>query len=310
MTIQMMQAFWQAAKLGNFTRAAENCFMTQPAFSRLMSRFEKEMGVRLFERTTRHVTLTPEGVICLKRIDEILDAYDRMRTELEEAQSAVVTELHVGYNPVSGPPEFFVQALRQLQKAYPHVRVTIVRTYSNQLYEQVINGQIDFALVSQSYQRSDMPVQGRPLQPILLYALVENRNPLAKLETVSACELAEYPLFFMKNTAPLTRESLVMAFQAKGMTMREDGEVDDLEEMVMRVRIGNTIGISSFCDPNRSYPDIVPVRIAEYGQPDRAACRAMVWHKDCTHPCVGAMLAILDQMAKEKPSRNGIYPFD
>lgn len=73
--------------------------MTQPAFSRLMSRFEKEMGVRLFERTTRHVTLTPEGVICLKRIDEILEAYDRMRTELEEAQSAVVTELHVGYNP-------------------------------------------------------------------------------------------------------------------------------------------------------------------------------------------------------------------
>ena len=131
----MMQAFWQAAKLGNFTRAAENCFMTQPAFSRLMSRFEKEMGVRLFERTTRHVTLTPEGVICLKRIDEILDAYDRMRTELEEAQSAVVTELHVGYNPVSGPPEFFVQALRQLQKAYPHVRVTIVRTYSNRQSE-------------------------------------------------------------------------------------------------------------------------------------------------------------------------------
>ena len=128
----MMQAFWQAAKLGNFTRAAENCFMTQPAFSRLMSRFEKEMGVRLFERTTRHVTLTPEGVICLKRIDEILEAYDQMRTELEEAQSAVVTELHVGYNPVSGPPEFFVQALRQLQKAYPHVRVTIVRTYSHQ----------------------------------------------------------------------------------------------------------------------------------------------------------------------------------
>lgn len=106
--------------------------MTQPAFSRLMSRFEKEMGVRLFERTTRHVTLTPEGVICLKRIDEILEAYDQMRTELEEAQSAVVTELHVGYNPVSGPPEFFVQALRQLQKAYPHVRVTIVRTYSHQ----------------------------------------------------------------------------------------------------------------------------------------------------------------------------------
>lgn len=97
---------------------------------------------------------------------------------------------------------------------------------------------------------------------------MENRNPLAKLETVSACELAAYPLFFMKNTAPLTRESLVLAFQAKGMTMREDGEVDDLEEMVMRVRIGNTIGISSFCDPNRSYPDIVPVRIAEYGQPD------------------------------------------
>ena len=255
------------------------------------------MGVG-YLRTTRHVTLTPEGVICLKRIDEILDAYDRMRTELEEAQRAVVTELHVGYNPVSGPPEFFVQALRQLQKAYPHVRVTIVRTYSKQLYEQVIDGQIDFALVSQAYRKSDMPVQGKPLQPILLYALVENRNPLAKLETVSACELAAYPLFFMKNTAPLTRESLVLAFQAKGMTMRDDGEVDDLEEMVMRVQIGNAIGNFQF------------LHLTIY----RILCR-LHWNAEqrmsiCNAIVVGIKLRIVHltmrslTIAKEKPNQN------
>lgn len=310
MTIQAMQAFQQAAKMENFTRAAENCFMTQPAFSRLMHNLEKELNVRLFERTTRHITLTSEGAICLKRIEEILDAYDKMRLELDEAKRAAVMELHVGYNPVSGPPEFFVQALRQLQRVYPHVRVSIVRIYSEQLYEQVIDGRIDFALVSQAYQKPGMPIQSKPLQPIQLYALVESQNPMAKLEKISVRELAEYPLFFMKNTAPLTRESLILAFQAQGLMMHEDGAADDLEEMVMRTRIGNAIGISSFCDPNRCYPDITPVQIAEYEQSDKTVCRMLVWRKGSMHPCIETMIGILDQMAKEKPSRNGIYPFD
>ena len=100
------------------------------------------------------------------------------------------------------------------------------------------------------------------------------------------------------------------ALNAAGADMAIYNRTPEAPEAVNAVSYTHLIGISSFCDPNRSYPDIVPVRIAEYGQPDRVACRAMVWHKDCTHPCVGAMLAILDQMAKEKPSRNGIYPFD
>ena len=84
MTIQMLRAFKAAVQMGSFTRAAEKCFMTQPAFSRLIAAMEEDLGVRLFERTTRRITLTPEGEMCLKRVNQMLDAYDLMHQEMEQ----------------------------------------------------------------------------------------------------------------------------------------------------------------------------------------------------------------------------------
>ena len=60
-SIQALKAFQAAAETGNFTRAAERCYLSQPAFSRLIAGLEKELGVKLFRRNTRRVELTEEG---------------------------------------------------------------------------------------------------------------------------------------------------------------------------------------------------------------------------------------------------------
>ena len=140
-SIQALKAFRAAAEMGNFTRAAERVYLSQPAFSRLISALEKDLGVTLFRRSTRQVELTEEGKACLVRVEQILSAYDLMLSELERMRNG--QELRVGFNPVSGPPEFLIAALRRMGEEHPDTRIGLVRSYSLDLVSRVVGGDLD-----------------------------------------------------------------------------------------------------------------------------------------------------------------------
>ena len=61
LSARQLRAFLALAELGNFTRAAHRCHLSQPAFSAVVRGLEEALGARLFDRTTRHVELTAEG---------------------------------------------------------------------------------------------------------------------------------------------------------------------------------------------------------------------------------------------------------
>jgi DNA-binding transcriptional LysR family regulator len=75
---RQLDAFIALAQLGSFTLAAQRCHLSQPAFSALIKGLEEGVGVRLFDRSTRHVALTQEGA-------QFLDAAQRIRTDLGDA---------------------------------------------------------------------------------------------------------------------------------------------------------------------------------------------------------------------------------
>ena len=309
MTIEALRAFKTAAETGSFTKAAEHSYMTQPAFSRLIASMEKEFSVRLFERSTRRVLLTPAGELCLQRVKLILSTYDLMLKYMESERAKCTGHLRVGYNPVSGPPAFFVEAIRRLSIERPGIHTSLVRAYSAGLVEQVERGELDCALVSGFYLNRNDKLRVRHLQPIFQYALVRKENPMARCERVSVRDLVGKPMVFMKDTAPLTRISVLYAFEECGLPPTEAEPVNDLDEMIMRVRTDDVVGISSFCDPNHQYPDVVPVIIREF-ETIRPECgRALVWRRDGVSSEVEVLNRILDDEAC-KGSRNGVYPFD
>ena len=308
-TMQVLRAFKAAAETGSFTHAAEKTYMTQPAFSRLIASLEAELGVKLFERTTRRVVLTAEGESCLWRINQILDTYDLMLSDIERMKHSRAGNLAMGYNPVSGPPEFIVRALKRLGEEYTNIRVSLVRAYSNELVEMVGDGRLDCALVSSAYFTDTSGMEIKPLQPIHLYALVSRDNGLAAVEELSARHLKGVPLVFMSNTAPRTRKTVLHEFEKQGIPLTEDPAVEDLEEMVMRVRIGRVAGITSFCDPNHQYPDIVAKRIAEFGETSSKHARVLAWRKENGNLSIRALNEILEKEAETK-SENGLFPFD
>ena len=73
MTLSQLEYFYQAAKTQHFNRAADNLSISQPSLSRAISSLENELGIVLFERVGRNVTLTKAGQISLEHTEKILD---------------------------------------------------------------------------------------------------------------------------------------------------------------------------------------------------------------------------------------------
>lgn len=307
-TIQALKAFQAAAETGSFTRAAEQMYLTQPAFSRLIASLEREWGVRLFDRSTRKIRLTSEGELCRKRVNQILKTYELLMSDVERAHHSYTGQLNVGFNPLSGPPEFLITALKQLGETYPGLKVTLARAYSYDLVERVKSGALDCALVSEYYISPEDHLMRKLLQPITIHALMSVSNPLADRTSVSLQELAGRPLIFMRDSAPLTRTSALSHFQALELPVVEDPPAYDLEDLIMRVRIGSGVGITSFGDPNHQYSDISAVPIRELNGNAGESGRVLAWHRDCKNPGLGFLCEILDKVLSSKKESGATHP--
>lgn len=82
MELRILRYFLAVASEENISRAARQLHITQPTLSRQLHDLETELGVQLFERGTRHITLTPQGLLFRRRAREIIELSDKARQEL------------------------------------------------------------------------------------------------------------------------------------------------------------------------------------------------------------------------------------
>lgn len=89
MDLRVLRYFLTVAKEQNFTRAAEQLHITQPTLSRQLAAFEQELGVSLFDRTGKTITLTSEGILLKRRALEMLDIEERTLEELKPSKERI-----------------------------------------------------------------------------------------------------------------------------------------------------------------------------------------------------------------------------
>ena len=114
MELRVLQYFLAVAREESITRAAESLHITQPTLSRQLSQLEEELGTRLFERGTRHITLTPDGLLLRRRAEEISELVDKTRQELAFQDETLAGTVALG----SGELEA-VRVLPRLFQAMP-----------------------------------------------------------------------------------------------------------------------------------------------------------------------------------------------
>src|SRR5213595_4294469 len=146
MELRHLRYFLAAGEALNFTKAAAQLRVAQPALSRQVQDLEDEIGVDLLRRSPRGVTLTAEGKLFLDEVRELLRRADESVEKVRALARGEYGELHVGYAP-SPAVEILPPALAAFQKAVPRVRVLLHDLSDQELIDGLRNGKLEFALM-------------------------------------------------------------------------------------------------------------------------------------------------------------------
>ena len=126
MNTEQLRYFVSVARYRNFTETAREFYVTQPAVTHQISALEREVGARLFLRTTRNVSLTRAGELFLEDAKRILDQEERALGRLRQLESSGCWELRIGYLN-SSSRHFLPRLIAAYREAYPQVRVELIR---------------------------------------------------------------------------------------------------------------------------------------------------------------------------------------
>jgi DNA-binding transcriptional LysR family regulator len=287
MDLQQLRYVVTVAELGNFTRAAERCFVVQSALSHQVGRLEQELGARLFHRTSRQVRLTPAGEAFLPAARQCLDAADRARAEVAAATGEVRGRLTVGVIPTVAAIDV-PAALRNFHERHPQVRVSLTMGASDDLIGQITEGVLDVAFLGLPADAAVTGVRDHVLARDRLVAVVAPDHQLAGAKRVSLPRLTEEVFVDFPAGSPGRAQS-DQAFAAAGLRRDVAFEVTDAHLMARLIREGLGIGMlaSTFV---HQLPELITIPVV--GAPTRI--EHVVWSRFGPSPAAKAFLEQLD----------------
>ena len=143
MDIRVLRYFVTVAKEENITRAAESLYITQPSLSKQLMELEKELGKQLLIRGKRRITLTDDGVLLLKRAEEIIALFDKTKQELTCDVGNINGKISIG----GLATEEVIQAASSLRNIYPGISFEFYNGDATDVAERLDHGSLDFAVL-------------------------------------------------------------------------------------------------------------------------------------------------------------------
>jgi len=257
-SIRQLQAFVALMERRNFTRAAAQCHLSQPAFSALIGQLESALGLRLFDRSTRHVAPTAEGVDfegSARRVLAEFDAAiagvtDRLARLRGRVSIALLPSLAAGWLPA---------VLQDFHRAHPAIEIEVADVLSEPCVDRVRSGQADFALAAVRADTDEL--RAEPFCSDGFHLVCPQGHPLLALPEVRPRDVAGHPFIHMARNASVRQylDAAVHPLQMKTLM-----EVDQLATTVGMVRAG--LGVS-----------IVPVLTLFYFEQPGIVTRALNW---------------------------------
>ena len=288
MELQQLRYVVAVAETTSFTRAAERCLVVQSALSHQVARLERELGARLFDRTSRRVRLTPAGAAFLPAARQCLDAAERAAAEVAAAVGEVRGRLTVGVIPTVAAVDI-PAALHAFHQRHPQVRIGLRVGASEQLIDQVKAGAIELAFLGLPVTARPEGVSARRLADDRLVAVVAPGHPLAGEPEVDLARLAT-EVFVDLPAGTAGRAQSDLAFAAAGLGRRVAFEVTTVDLMMVRL-IRQNLGIALL--PSAYAPHLTGVvTVAVRDAPVRS--EHLIWNRATLTPAATAFLAELD----------------
>lgn len=256
LSLRRVEYFVVVAKELNFGRAADRLHVSQPVLSRQVALLERELGVALFERSTRGTALTTAGRTLLPDAQAILQSAAAFQRRGRHAARGT-QRLVVGFMPgLLATP-----ILRGLRASFPDLEVDTVRTSWDDQAETILDGRVDLGLV-----RLPLPARGLTVRPLFTerrLAVLPRSHPLAGRTDLDIGALAELELLQSPDAVPEWRD----ARRRRGLRVASAPSYPhDVEVKLEQVALG--LGVSVLpASTARFYsrPDVVAKEVAGLG---------------------------------------------
>jgi DNA-binding transcriptional LysR family regulator len=260
-TLMQLKAFLTVARFGSFTSAAQVLHISQPALTVQVQQLERSLNLKLFDRDTRHVVLTPSGRHFAPMFQRLLL---ELETTVDNAQN--FSELKQGIVRLGCIPSvattYLPEAISHFRERYPEVSFDLRDANGQGIVEMVRSDKVEFGITNANPKWSDL--DSIDLYEEEIHVVFPKSHVISTFKTITLDDIAEYPLVFL-DTGFNSRTVLDAAFAAAGRLVKPVCEVSFTSTAIGMVRAG--LGLAMLgslvvsASNLRSFPDLQSRRI-------------------------------------------------
>lgn len=212
-----LKTFVTVVEHKNFSRAAEELYLSHPDVSMQIQSLEEDLDTKLVISSSNHLELTQSGEIYYGYAKQILHLQDKAKQEIKQISNVVTGTLKVGASYTIG--EYLLPfAVAEFAAHYPRVEIETSIANTREIIQAVQANQLDIALVEGEVDQPDIFV--RPFLDDEIILLVPNQHPLATLPIVTT-ELLQDQVWILRESGSGTRAFSDKLFQEWGINVRK-----------------------------------------------------------------------------------------
>lgn len=238
-SIEHFRQFLVLSEFLNFSAAAESMFITQPALSRHITALETSLDVKLFERTTQSVSLTPAGQLFKERISALVDDYDDIASRLRILKSGFSDRLRIScpyyaIHDYLGPvPELF-------GGIYPDIKLQYTVGDPHEAMQCLLEDKVDLAIIAKYQLPHTGQLERCDVYEERLGVLLNKKDPLAQKPELSLKDLHDHTFFSVGNSYFTASWHYTLNLcRSAGFTPGAPALFNQMEALIMAIRNGD-----------------------------------------------------------------------
>jgi len=232
-SLRQLQVFEAIARLGSFTRAADELALTQPTLSIQIKKLTDVVGLPLFEQIGKRVYLTNAGRVLLQAARELFDTFSRLDMQMADLKG--LKSGHLNLAVVTTAKYFAPRVLGEFCRRYPGIEVALKVTNRERLLERMAENMDDLYIMGQPPDSPEVEFEPFLLNPIVIVA--PRNHPLVGRKAIPLTELAQEP-FIMREPGSGTRMAIEQLFRENDVVPRVRMELGSNEAIKQIVASG------------------------------------------------------------------------
>ncbi len=232
--------FYAVANTGNISKAAKELYISQPAISKSIQKLEENIGIKLFDRSSRGVSLTPEGELLYAHVKSAFETLAIGEDKLRRSIALGMGTLTIGVSSTLCK-YILLPYLKDFIKQYPHINISIACHSTNHTLKLLEDGKLDMGLIGKPQNLKNIDFYS--LQEIEdIFAATQDYLQNLKIRGVNRLHILQNSTLVLLDRKNMTRQYIDAYFQEYNIFPQDTIEVSNMDLVIEMAKTSLGIG--------------------------------------------------------------------